>query len=193
MTALAFGYRETAETLVRRGAKVTNVAIAASLGKLDLVRELVVDRHTLSREEPLKVPYWVHIPQDATGQIQRALVVACRFGRAEVARFLLDMGVNPAAADHDSMTALHWSCAAGLGEIVDMLLERKAPLEVRNTWGGTVLDSTIWFAVNNPTPGADYLDIVSRLLKAGADPDEVYPAVTGIAEIDRVLRQYRES
>jgi ankyrin repeat protein len=193
MTALAFGYRETAETLVRRGAKVTNVAIAASLGKLDLVRELVVDRHTLSREEPLKVPYWVHIPQDATGQIQRALVVACRFGRAEVARFLLDMGVNPAAADYDSMTALHWSCAAGLGEIVDMLLERKAPLEARNTWGGTVLDSTIWFAVNNPTPGADYLDIVSRLLKAGADPDEVYPAVTGIAEIDRVLRQYRES
>jgi len=193
MTALAFGYTEAAETLVRRGAKITNVAIAAALGKLDLVRELVVDRSTLSREEPLKVPSWVHIPPDAPGQIERALVVACRFGRPAVARFLLELGVNPAAADHDNMTALHWASAAGLPDIVDMLLEQKAPLEVRNTWGGTVLDSTVWFAVNNPTPGADYVDIVTRLLKAGADANEVYPPTSGIPALDEILATYRES
>jgi hypothetical protein len=193
MTALAFGYTEAADTLVRRGARISNVAIAAALGRLDLVRELAVDPVTLSREEPLKVPYWVNIPADPRGQIERALVVACRFGRADVARFLLDLGVNAAAADQDNMTALHWAAAAGLPEIVDMLIERKVPLEVRNMWGGTVLDSTIWFAINNPTPGADYGDIVARLLEAGADATEVYPPTTGIGVIDELLGKYRDS
>jgi hypothetical protein len=105
-TALAFGYKETAETLVRRGAKITNVVVAASLGRLDLVREWVIDKDTLSHQTEFKVPYWVHIPIAAPDQIARAMVVACRFGRAEVARFLIELGVAADSADHDQMTAL---------------------------------------------------------------------------------------
>ena len=30
-----------------------------------------------------------------------------------------------------------------------------APLEARNTWGGTVLDSTVWFARHAPVAGVD--------------------------------------
>lgn len=190
-TALAFGYKETAETLVRRGAKITNVVVAASLGRLDLVREWAIDKDTLSHETEFKVPYWVHIPTAAPDQIARAMVVACRFGRAEVARFLIELGVAADSADHDNMTALHWASASGLLDIMDMLLARGAQLEVRNTWGGTVLDSTMWFAANAPARGADYGAVARKLLMAGADPNEIYPFPTGIPALDDLLKPLR--
>lgn len=191
MTALAFGYPDAAATLVRRGAKITNVAIAASLGRLDLVREWVLDRDTLSHQEPLRVPYWVHIPEDAPGQIARAMVVACRFGHPDVARFLVDLGVDPASADHEGMSALHWASARGLTAIMAHLLAKGAPLEARNTWGGTVLDSTVWFAQNAPSAGVNYAIIVRQLLEAGADPMEVYPFPTGSPVLDELVLAYR--
>ena len=46
-TALAFGYAETAELLVRRGARVDNIVLAAGLGRLDLVRSLMDDQGRL--------------------------------------------------------------------------------------------------------------------------------------------------
>ena len=192
LTALAFGYRATAETLARRGARIDHVVMAAAVGRLDLVQEWVRDATTLSKEHgPYRGPYWVSIPDDAKGQIELALAWACRFGRADVARYLLEAGVSARSQDKDQMTALHWASASGLLEIIDMLVARGAPLEVRNTWGGTVLDSTTWFAVNWAQPGADYPAVIRRLLDAGADPNEVYPPLTGIPGIDELLKQYR--
>ena len=191
MTALAFGYGDAAATLVRRGARISNVAIAASLGRLDLVREWVLDRDTLSHQEPLRVPYWVHIPDDAPGQIARAMVVACRFGHADVARFLLDVGVDPASADHDAMSALHWASARGLIEVMELLLRTGAPLEARNTWGGTVLDSAIWFAQNAPVAGVDYVEVVRWLLETGANPSEACPYPISDEAIAKLLGSHR--
>ena len=192
LTALAFGYRDAAETLARRGARIANVVTAAALGRLDLVREWVVDARTLTNHAPYREgPYWVHIPDDATGQIEMALVWACKFGRTEVARWLLDRGVDPAAADHDRMTALHWAAAGGLLDIMDLLLTARAPLEVRNVWGGTVLDSTVYFAMHQPIAGADYPRVIDRLLEAGADLRALEPSPTGIAAIDAVIQRYR--
>ena len=194
LTALAFGYRDAADTLARRGAAINHVVVAAAVGRLDLVGEWVVDANRLATAHgPYVGPYWVHIPDDAKGQIEMALVWACKFGRADVARLLLDRGVDPASKDNDDMTALHWASARGLLDIMEVLLAGKAPLEVRNTWGGTVVDSTAWFAVNAPMPGADYPRVIERLLKAGADPNEVYPPTTGIEAIDTILEKYRTS
>ncbi len=136
-------------------------------------------------------PYWVHIPDDAKGQIELALAWACRFGRVDVAELLLERGVNVASRDNDQMTALHWASARGLLAVVEALINRGAPLGVRNTWGGTVVDSTAWFAVNAPWPGVIYVDVIERLLKAGADPDEIYPPLTGIPDVDAVITRYR--
>jgi ankyrin repeat protein len=192
-TALAFGYRDAAETLARRGARIDHIVIAAALGRLDLVRDWVVDPVTLSREhQPHEGPHWVHIPGDTKSQIELSLVAACRFGRTDVARFLLDLGVSAASQDHDKMTALHWASAGGMYDVIDILIARGAPLEVRNTWGGTVVDSTAWFAANNPTPGVDYVRVIHRLLESGADPDEIYPPLTGLPPIDEVIIRYRD-
>jgi ankyrin repeat protein len=193
LTALAFGYRDAAETLARRGARIDHVVVAAAVGRIDLVGEWVIDPSTLSKAHaPYKGPYWVHIPEDTKGQIELSLVAACRFGRADIARFLLERGVSASSQDHDKMTALHWASARGMYEIMEVLIARQAPLEVRNTWGGTVVDSVAWFAVNDPQPGVDYAKVIERLLEAGADPDEIYPPLTGIAEVDAVIVRYRK-
>jgi hypothetical protein len=76
-------------------------------------------------------------------------------------------------------------------DIIEVLLAKRAPLEVRNTWGGTVLDSTAWFAVNFPMPDADYSRVIERLLAAGADANEVYPPLTGIRAVDAIVERYR--
>ena len=192
LTALAFGYRESADTLARRGATIDHVVVAAAIGRLDLVQEWVSDANTLSNEHgPYKGPYWVHIPDDAKGQIELALAWACKFSRADVARYLIEVGVSARAHDSNKMTALHWACATGMLDVIDLLLAEGAPLEVRNAWGGTVLDSTTWFVVNAPAPNADYPRVVETLLKAGADPNEVYPPLTGVAEVDSLLEHYR--
>jgi ankyrin repeat protein len=191
VTALSFGYRDAAETLARRGARIDHVVVAAAMGRLDLVHEWVVDPMTLSKEHaPYRGPWWGHIPGDTKGQIELALVAACRFGRADVARFLLEIGVSASSQDNDRMSALHWASASGIYEIMEVLIARKAPLEVRNTWGGTVVDSVAWFAVNDPQPGVDYARVIERLLEAGADPREIDPPLTGIADVDAVIVRY---
>ena len=190
LTALAFGYRDAADTLVRRGAAINHVVIAAAVGRLDLVRQWVVDANTLAKEHgPYVGPSWVHIPDDTKGQIEMALTWACKFGRGEVAMYLLDVGVSAMSRDQD-FTALHLASARGLFDVMDALIAKGAELEARNTWGGTVLDSTVWFAVNAPAPGVDYPQVIERLLAAGADPQEVYPRTTGDKKIDSILAHY---
>ena len=194
VTALAFGYAESADGLAGRGARIDNVITAAAVGRLDLVRSFVVDPATLRAGVPLQGPLWFRWPEGARAQIELALVWASRFGRAPVARFLLDQGVDPAARDGDAMTALHWAAASRCMELVKLLLEKGAPLEARNTWGGTVLDSTVYFAVNQPmtTPCAshDYAAVAETLLAAGADPAAVTPFPTGEPKLDGVLLRY---
>jgi ankyrin repeat protein len=194
VTALAFGYGESADALAGRGARIDNVITAAAVGRLDLVRRFVVDPATLRAGVPVQGPLWFTWPEGARAQIELALVWACRFGREPVARFLLDQGVDPAARDGDAMTALHWAAASRCMELVKLLLEKGAPLEVRNTWGGTVLDSTVYFAVNQPmiTPCSshDYPAVIEALLGAGAAAGAVTPFPTGDPKLDGVLRRH---
>lgn len=194
VTALAFGYSESAEALAARGARIDNVITAAAVGRLELVRSFVVDPATLRAGTPVQGPLWFVWPVGARAQIELALVWASRFGREPVVRFLLDQGVDPGARDSDSMTALHWAAAARCMDLVAMLIERGAPLEVRNTWGGTVLDSTVYFAVNQPltTPCSShgYPAVIEALLTAGAAPGAVAPFPTGDGELDGVLRRH---
>ena len=188
MTALDFGYGDAAETLAKRGARIDNVVTAAALGGIDLIRRFVVDKSSVAPGVPLVAPRWRKLPDDPTAHIELALAWACKFARANVAEFLLELGVDPASKDGYDMTALHWAAPNGMTTVVHRLLSLGAPLEVLNVWKGTVLDSTIHFAVHMPVNGVDYPAMLETLIAAGADVNAAYPS--GDERIDALLRHH---
>jgi ankyrin repeat protein len=189
MTALLFGYIDPAETLVRRGARVDTIVAAAALGRLEQVRAMIVDAKTLEPGVPLVSTPWTTGPHDPRVHIELALAWACKFARPQVALFLLDLGVNPSAMDANKMTALHWAAANGMMPVIEELVRRGVSLEVENAWQGTVLDSTLHFALFIPVQGVDYVPVLERLLQAGANVHVVdYP--TGKPPIDDLLTRY---
>lgn len=154
--ALANGCPEAARALVDRGAKVDDVATAAGVGRLDLVKQLAVSA--------------------SKSQLEKALVAASWYGPIEIIEYLLDRGVDIASCD-SSTSPLH--AAAGMADLgmTRLLIARGAPLERMNSYGGTVLDSTLWFAYNShPDDLAhrDYSAVIDLLLEAGAR-DDLYP------------------
>jgi ankyrin repeat protein len=124
MTALAFGYRDTAEALVRRGARIRTVAAAAGLGRLDDAIRLLPEADPLDRH--------------------RALALAAQLGHVEIVRLLLDAGedlnrYNP-DGNHGHSTPLHQAAFAGHESVVRLLVERAARLDIRDkVWHGTPL------------------------------------------------------
>ncbi|MGH7572806.1 MAG: ankyrin repeat domain-containing protein [Gemmatimonadota bacterium] len=156
--ALANNCPEAAEALVKRGAKVKSIVEAAGAGRLDSVK---------------------HLADVATSdQLEKALIMAARYGRHEALQYLLDKGVDVAA--FDGMTALHHATGRGDLEMVRRLVRRGAPLEKKNAYGGTVLDNTLWFAYDaDPSQFArrDYPAVIEFLIAAGARTD-VYPEMT---------------
>ena len=88
------------------------------------------------------------------------------------------------------MNGLHWAANRGQLETVKLLIERKAPLEIKNMYGGTVLGTAVWSAVNEPR--VDHVLIIEALIIAGANLDAAgYPS--GNAQVDELLRRHGAS
>jgi ankyrin repeat protein len=124
MTALAFGFRDAAEALVRRGARADTVAAAAGLGRLVEVRRLLATAG----------------PEDR----HRALALAAQHGHAGIVGLLLDAGEEPdrynPEGHHAHSTPLHQAVWSGHDAVVRLLVERGARLDIRDTiYQGTPL------------------------------------------------------
>ena len=138
VTALVFGYPDTARALIERGAPVDLVA-AAGLGRIEDVRKLLP-------------------PADAAKR-HAALAIAVQHGHADVVRLLLDAGVdlnrfNPAGF-HEHSTPLHQAVWADSDEVVRLLVERGARLDVKDRiFEGTPLD---WAIHGDRKATAEYL------------------------------------
>jgi ankyrin repeat protein len=177
---LANGRKLGSEFLANHGAKL-DLEGAAGVGRIELVKTFFNEDGSLN--------YNATKPQMESG-----FIWACEYGRAEVADFLLQMGVDQKTYRQFKLTGLHWAAASGDINTVKTLLRQGAPLEARNVWGGTPLGSAIWAATesdpNDPVwPKADWVPIVELLLEAGAKTDAIkYP--TGHSRIDAVLRQH---
>jgi len=143
---------------------VDNVLVAAGLGRLDVVRERAGSDAVLT--DPWR--------RDISDPDVLALVWAAKYGQTAVVQFLLDRGVPVTVMD--DMTPLHWAAARGHMSVIELLLARGAPLEALNEYGGTVLDSTLWFIDNAPVAGVDYARVIRRLVAAGARTD-VHPGM----------------
>jgi ankyrin repeat protein len=124
MTALAFGYTETARALARRGAAVETVGAAAGLGRVQDVRRL--------------------LPQATIAERHVAMALAAQHGHVEIVRLLLDAGDDPnrynPKGNHGHSTPLHQAVACGRDEVVRLLVERGARLDIKDTiYDGTPL------------------------------------------------------
>jgi hypothetical protein len=178
---LANGRPEAAEFLAKRGARL-DLEGAAGVGRLDLVMSF------FNGDGSLKA--------NATrAQMESGFMWACEFGRDKVIEFLLDKGLDVATEVH-GMTGLHLAIVGGHFDTIKLLLERKAPLELMNSYGGTALGCAMW-AVNHsdpsdpvcrwPNPKTDWAAIVQMLIDSGARVEEAcYP--TGNERVDEVLR-----
>ena len=138
-TALAFGYLDTAEALVRRGARVDNVALAAGLGRISETRLML---RTADAESS-----------------HRALALASQLGQVDVVRLLVDAGedlnrYNP-DGNHSHSTPLHQAILPGHLAVVRLLVERGARLDIKDTiYQGTPLG---WAIYSGQAEIADYL------------------------------------
>jgi hypothetical protein len=116
MTALAFGYLSAAEALVRRGARVDNLAAAAGLGRVVDARQLLATADDESRH--------------------RALALAAQHGHTDIVRLLLDAGEDPSRynpeGNHSHSTPLHQSVLAGHDAVARLLVERGAALDIKD-------------------------------------------------------------
>jgi ankyrin repeat protein len=187
VTALLFGYDRAAAALARRGARIDTLFAAAGLGRLALVRGFF-DEHGHVKPGMRLQPLYGIVADTPQAQAEQALVIACKHRRLEVVEFLLQQQLDKAARDSQGMTGLHLAAWHGHIDLLELLLAHGAPLEVKNEYGGTVLDMTVWAARNAPVRGVDYPAVIERLLAAGADPS-VVSLPTGIAMIDALLRR----
>lgn len=129
MTALVFGYAGTAEMLVRRGSSLNNIAAVAGLGRIDDVARLLPAADRKSR----------HI----------ALALAAQHGHTDIVRLLLDGGEDPSRYNpegyHSHATPLHHAVWSNHSEVVRLLIERGARLDIKDTvYHGTPLDWAIY-------------------------------------------------
>jgi ankyrin repeat protein len=120
--------------------------------------------------------------------LAEALTCACFLGRTDVAEHLLRHDVDPSGGAGTGLNAFHWAANRGQVKAVRLLLEWKAPLSTRSMYGGNILDTAVWSAINEPRLGQR--EVIEELLAAGARlEDEEYP--TGDPDIDALLRRHR--
>jgi hypothetical protein len=122
-TALAHGEFEAVNGLIRRGARV-DLTVAAALGRAERAREL--------------------LPNATSEERQGALALASQFGHTGVVQLLLDDGQDPnrynPAGFHSHSTPLHQAALAGHIDVVRLLVERGANLDMIDTlWRGTAI------------------------------------------------------
>jgi hypothetical protein len=122
--ALVLGEMEAAKALISRGARI-DLPVAAALGRIDDVRRLL----------PASVSEARHL----------ALALASQLNQVEAVRLLLDAGEDPnrynPVGGHAHSTPLHQAAAGGYEELVRLLVDRGARLDLKDIlWHGTPAD-----------------------------------------------------
>jgi Ankyrin repeats (many copies) len=153
IACFANGRPRAGEFLAARGAQL-DLESAAGLGRMDLLQTF------FDSDGRLKLPA-------TKKQLQRGFLWACMYGREEAVAYLADHGADLLDRADSGATALHWAAGGAHAGIIKLLLDRGAPLEEINTWGGTVLEHAGYGFAHHQN-SIDYAPAFEMLLAAGA-------------------------
>ena len=103
---------------------------------------------------------------------------------------MLNLGFDVNTCGGEGFTPVARAALRGDVEMVRVLIERRADLEIRNDYGGTALDSCQWGSLNFRNRNGDYPACADALLKGGA---KLYYPHFGSEAVQAVLQRYSES
>ena len=175
VTALFWGHEVPLEVVESIGLHPRNLRVAAGLGLLDLIDELVPENGPLDPDAGAHrafyrphsgFPYW-NPSDDPREVLDEATSWAARCNHAEAITLLVARGADP-DADVYRGTPLAWAASCNRAAAIRMLLAVGADPNGRTTFGGPDHGE-------NATPlhlaaGDGHLDAITLLLEAGADP-----------------------
>jgi ankyrin repeat protein len=159
---LANGQPGAARFLADAGAPL-DVEGAAALGRLDVLGAFF-DENRAGR------------PPIGPKELTSAFLYACGYGSREGVEFLLTHGVDPGVRNGEGQTGLHWANYAPQIDIIRLLLERGAPVSVKDEqYHATPLDMALWTWSNAREAGRRErcYEAIALLSRAGAtlNPD----------------------
>jgi ankyrin repeat protein len=158
-SCLGNGCPEAGEHMARRGASL-DLEEAAGIGRLDVVQQHFNKRGAAA------------LPT-SDEKVIAALIMAAWYNQRDVIQYLLDQGIDPGARlprQGDGQSALHVAAYQAHVELVDLLLQRSAPVNlVDETHGTTPL---VWalhaWLVDDRGSAEDYRQVLKLLVEAGA-------------------------
>ncbi len=121
------------------------------------------------------------------------LTDAARPGNQKAIELMIDLGFDLKTSDGQGFTTLHWACWFGHLDLVAWLLTKGAPVDAKNNYGGTVLDSTVWGYANSNGDDRNCVAIIDALIEAGATTDEVTPFPSGHPASDEAIKRHAEN
>ena len=110
----------------------------------------------------------------------------------DAVKLMLDLGFPVAHPEHShGYTPLHNAAWAGSGDLVDLLIRRGHPVDIRDpVHAATPLGWALYdFLVEKRHPEGEFARVVKALLEAGS-PLEGAKYPTGDAEVDEILHAY---
>jgi len=167
VVALFWGYREVVDRL---GLAPENLRVAAGLGRLDMLRELVgtpaAGAHRAFYRPHGGFPAW-RPSDDPREVLDEALVWAAKADRVEAIELLVERGAR-VGADVYRGTPLTWAAAKGRVGAIRKLVELGADPNQHGTFGGPMHGEGV-VALHLAAQGGK-TDAADALLELGADP-----------------------
>ena len=173
--AILSGQKETAALLRSRGANT-------ELSPLDQFVEAAANgTRQLTASPSIRVlPEYAHMLPHLAAVHNTAAV-----------RALLAAGLPIDARGEHGGTALHWACWKGYADLVKLLIDQKASLDLEDHSFHAPPSGWLHHGTQNcGEPGGDYAEVARLMIAAGA-PMEGCNTPTGNEEVDAVLRQHK--
>lgn len=184
-----------AEILVEKGADINAVAIRnytallwAARNDFEDMVDFLLNKGAVIADNMLETAVWFAISKglnrlyeyaeergfnaaDVRDKEPGLIVRAAEGGSVEIVTSLIQDGFDPAFAESDGWTALHYAASEGFTDVIKVLIETGADKNARNTLGESAF---------NMASSLGFAEVAAVLREAGADTSEPqFPVIEG--------------